>query len=98
MCFLELESDVGEKTTAWDGSKVFAFAVGKGLGRHGGERLGCARLLSRVVRTPSVPSCWLQSKDVVLREGEEAVHLLKDVLEANWRKQQSSSRDQRRNT
>lgn len=79
MCFLELESDVGEKKTAWDGSKVFAFAVGKGPRRHGGERLGWTRLLSRVFRTPSVPSCWLQSKDETLREGEKAMLLLKDV-------------------
>lgn len=79
MCFLELESDVGEKKTGWDGSKVFVFEVGKGLRRHGGERLGWTRLLSRVFRTPSVPSCWLQSKDVILREGEESMRLLKDV-------------------
>lgn len=36
MCFLELESDVGEKKTAWDGSKVFVFEVGRG--RHGRGR------------------------------------------------------------
>lgn len=79
MCFLELESDVGEKKTAWDGRKVFVLEVGKGLRRHGGERLGWTRLLSRVFRTPSVPSCCLPPEAGILREGEESTHLLKDV-------------------
>lgn len=79
MYFLELESDVGEKKTAWDGSKVFACAAGKGLRGHGGKRLGWSCLLSRVFRTLSVLSCWLQSEDEILREGEKAMRLLKDV-------------------
>lgn len=53
MCFLELESDVGDLKTAWDGGKSWFLRVGGGLrGRGGADRLGWTRLASRVSRTP----------------------------------------------
>lgn len=60
---------------------MFAFVVGKGLRRHGGERLDLPVIEG--LQDQSVLSCWLQSKDLILWEGEEAMHVLKDVLEAN---------------
>lgn len=98
MCFLELESDVGEKKTAWDGSKVFVLEVGKGLRRHGGERLGWTRLLSRVFRTPScraAASSQRMGSSGRVKSQRTCLRMCKK--QTDWRKQQSSSEDQRTN-